>query len=446
MVQEINRIKLPSRREIIIGWILTVIFLAAYLSLPNIKYPNGDVHGWAGELEEFATMDGNLFYPTETRATAPRAENVPLEVTDRLGRLVSEAGWWAIWNPHHLMFVPTNAVLFRITRSFLPDINSWMFLRLWNGLASAGTLYLMYLLIIRLFPRTPYAIPWFLFLGSSVTFFRYATDGSQYSIPMFLLAITVGSIHAFTVTNDGKYLVRTGWWFATGILFHQIVSLMAIFILIGIAILIHSRIRKGENVRWREFFIMTALTIGIPVVAYLIIIGSALSSVGELSFVNIFKYTTLYAQGDKYWTGGGIQGFFTNLGTFIGFFYDNQRTFGLLFLNPFFTALVAVLPAFWVTAVLNLKKLTPINRWWLYLCLLWIAPLLVFLSFWVPGHEFYHLLLTIPLGLMVIIGAESARHGGKKGWGDIGVFWAWCIISIIVNYKLALIGVQFGSG
>lgn len=446
MVQENNRIKLPSKREILIGWILTVIFLVAFLSLPNIKYPNGDVHGWAGELEEFASTDGNLFFPTGVRAVAPRAENVPEEVTDRLGKLVAEAGWWAIWNPHHLMFVPTNAVLFRITRKFLPDFNSWAFLRLWNGLASAGTLYLLYLLIIRLFPRTPYAIPWFLFLGSSVTFFRYATDGSQYSIPMFLLAITVGSIYAFTVTNDGKYLVRAGWWFAAGILFHQIISLMAIFILIGIAILIRDRMRKGENVRWREFIIMAALTIGIPVVVYLIIIGSALSSVGELSFVNIFKYTTLYAQGDKYWTGRGIQGFFTNLGTFIGFFYGNQRTFGLLFLNPLFTALVAVLPAFWVTAVLNLKKLTPINRWWLYLCLLWIAPLLVFLSFWVPGHEFYHLLLTIPLGLMVIIGAESARHEGKKGWGDIWVFWAWCIISIIVNFKQALIGVQFGSG
>ena len=60
-------------------------------------------------------------------------------------------------------------------------------------------------------------------------------------------------------------------------------------------------------------------------------------------------------------------------------------------------------------------------------------------------HEFYHLLLIVPLSLMVIIGAESARHTGKKGWGDIAVFWAWVLISIIVNFRQALIGVQFGS-
>jgi hypothetical protein len=432
-------------REIIIGWLISLIFFGIYLALPNINAYNGDVTGWTGELTDFAAYDGNLFFPTEPRPFSLRSEQFYEEATQRLGKLVVEAGWWIIWNPHHILFVPTNAVIFRLVKNVLPDLDSWTFLRFMNGMASAGTLLLLYILILRIFPRSPYAVPWTLFLGASVTFFRYATDCSQYPIPMLILAVTAGSIWAFASTGNGKYLIRTGLWLAIGILFHQIIFLMAIFILIAVFILVRGKFRDSGKVLRKDCYWMTGLALGIPVIFYLLLVGSALHSVGELSAGNIFKYITLYAQGDKYWTGRGIRGFITNLTTFVGFFFDNNRTQYLLFGNPFFTAILAILVAFWVTALLNIKKLDYLRRWWLYLCLLWIAPLLVFLSFWVPGHEFYHLFLTVPLSFMAITGAESGRRKGKEGWGDIAVFWIWCVAAIVVNFKEAIIGSRLGQ-
>lgn len=444
MTSENIKSEKPLIREIVLGWAICLVFFALYISLPNLYAYNGDVTGWTGELTDFAEYEGNLLYPTEPRPFTERSEKFYDEANQRLGRLVVEAGWWIIWNPHHMLFVPTNAVIFRLVKRVSPDLDSWTFLRFMDGLASAGTLLLLYMLIIRIFPGSPYAIPWTLFLGASPTFFRYATDASQYPIPMLILAVVAGSIWAFAKTGQGKYLVRTGLWLAIGILFHQLIFLIAIFILIGVVILVQVKIRNGEKVQWKDCYWMTGLAFGIPVIFYLAMIGSALISVGELSFGNIFKYITLYAQGDKYWTGGGFRGLITNLTTFLGFFFGNARTQYLIFGNPFFTALVAIMVAFWVTAILNIKKLEPMIRWWLGLSLLWIAPLIVFLSFWVPGHEFYHLFLIVPLSCMAIIGAESARRTGKEGWGDIAVFWIWSLISIIVNFREAIIGTRFG--
>lgn len=444
MPQQPEKAGRPSLLEIIFGWAIAVVFLGLYIALPNVNAYNGDVTGWTGELTDFAAYDGNLLFPTAPRPPGIRAEITPPEVTEHLGNLVSDPGWWIIWNPHHLLFVPTNAVLFRITKHVLPDLDSWAFLRIINGIASAGTLLLLYLLIIRMFPGTPYAIPWILFLGSSATYFRYATDASQYPIPMLILAVMAGSIWAFVTSGNRKYMIRIGLWLALGILFHQILSLMAIFILPAVFFLVSGKIKNGDGIRWKDYWLMAGLAIAIPVFFYLAIIGGALIAVGELSVENIFKYITLYAQGDKYWTGGSIQGLITNLITYLGFFFGNDRTHYLIFANPLFTALLAILPAFWITAVINAKKLAPDIRWWLWLCLLWNAPLIVFLSFWVPGHEFYHLFLTVPLSCMAIIGAESARRTGREGWGDITVFWVWCVIAIIVNFRESLIGVQFG--
>jgi hypothetical protein len=91
MSQETKRPLIPSRREIVIGWIIALIFLGLYLSLPNVNAYNGDVTGWTGEVRDFAEFKGNLFFPTEPKPFGARAENAPPEVTERLGRLVTHA-------------------------------------------------------------------------------------------------------------------------------------------------------------------------------------------------------------------------------------------------------------------------------------------------------------------------------------------------------------------
>jgi hypothetical protein len=440
MSAEETKRRYPSRREFIIGWILSFAFLAIYIACPNVKMPNGDVYGWTRQLQEYATADGNLFFVTEPKQVYHRRGYMTPEEWARLGARERDAGWWVLWHPHHLLYSPVFAVLYRVTYHFLPNLDSWEFLRIWNALASAGIILLLYRLLIRIAPGSPYPLPWLIFLGTSVTFFRYATDGSQYMVPSFFMAVASGGIWAFVSDKNPKYLVRAGFWLALSGLFHQLAALCSLFILVALFFLVWGRKKSGDGNYWIWFWWMAAITIGLPVAVYLIVEALALGPTGEFNLAGIIKYTTLLAGQKEYWNHSFWDGFRVNLITFMGFYFFNPRTQWIIFSDIWFTAMASILVSFWITGILNIKKLKPNVKWWLIFSLIWVLPLLVFLSFWTPGNEFYHFFIVIPLSCLAVIGAESGRRPGKRGLIDSVVFYIWIVIAMIINLPLSIQG------
>jgi len=430
----------PSRREYIIGWILGAAVLVLFFFCPNVKMTNGDTHGWARYMNEFASAEGPILYPTEPKRPGPRAMRMSEERLNELGEREREAGWWVLWNPHHLLYVPTLAELYRLIHRVWEPLKAVTLLRWWNMLASAGLIFLLYCLMIRMAPGSPYPLAWCLFLVLSPTFFRYATDGAQYPTPIFFLAVASGGIWAYVTGGRHVMLLRAGFWLALAILFHQIVSIIVPFILLGTAFLLAKRVGRDGRVEWTWFWGMAAIAILLPVFTYVVLAYIALSPTGEFGIPGLIKYATLYAHQPRYWNFSLLDGFLTNLMTFIGFYFDNTRTQFQFFKNQIFTVIVMILPALWLTSILGLPRMKQLGRRWVGLCFLWILPLLIFLSVWNPGHDFYHLFLTIPLGCLAVIGAESVRGKGVRGIFDTLLFWMFCLVGIYVNWPFTFAG------
>jgi len=446
MASEATQQRRPSRAEYIIGWTLGLVCLVAYLASPNVKMTNGDTFGWARYLEEYASAQGTLFYPTEPKQPGPRASRLSEEQLSRLGTRERTAGWWVLWNPHHLLYLPATGTLFRLVHRIIPALPAIEFLRFCSALAGFGTILLLYRLMVRIIPGSPYPLPWCLLLAFSPTFFRYATDGTQYPVPVFFLAVASGGIWAFALSSRRGILIRAGFWMALAILFHQIVVLIVPFLLLGSLLLIRGMRKRGGEISYRWFWGLALVALGIPILVYLAAAALALIPTGEFTLSGLFKYGTLYARQPAYWTRSVLDGLAINFVTFIGFYFGNARTHRLFLQSAWFTALVMIVPATWITAIAAFRRMPELGRWWLGLCLLWILPLLVFLSIWNPGHEFYHLFLTIPLGCVAVMGAEAVRTSGRRASLDLALFWLWCLIAIGFNLRLALAGSGWIAG
>jgi hypothetical protein len=286
-------------------------------------------------------------------------------------------------------------------------------------------------------PRSPYPLPWCLFLATSVTFFRYATDGAQYPTPVLLLTVVAGDLWALALNPRRVLVRRAGVWLALAVLFHQIVSLLVPFLALAVWLLLRGKNPDRDSISPLLAWEILGLGLGIPVIVYLAVAAIALIPTGEFTPAGLLKYATLYAQEPSYWTSSLLNGFALNLITFVGFYFGHQRAQLLLFSNVWFSLLMMSLPALWLTTLLSLRQVTPEVRWWLGCCALWILPFLVFLSVWVPWAEFYHLFLVVPVACWAIGGAESCRKGDRRRT-NVLLFWSLCIVAITLNLPLSL--------
>jgi len=432
----------PLSREFYIGWFLGLACLAAFTVCPNVNMPNGDVSGWVWWLDAYASAEGSMLKVTGDPPEGLRHQRLSPEEIEQLGQREGNAGWWVLWHPHHLLYLPVTAFIYRIVAWFVPVFGAVTFLQYWNAFASAGTIMLLYFLLTRIVPRSVFIIPWCLFLVSSVTFFHYATDGSQYPTPIFFMMIACGGLWAFSQRGDPKLLLRSAFWLALAILFHQIVSIIVPFLLIGVFFIIRGMKKAKVRFSWGWLWLAGLIALGVPVLVYVLIAYFALGPTGEFNIPGLWKYATLFAHQPEYWTESARQGILDNLLTFIGFYFGIDVTRQLFLKGIWFTALAVILPAIWFTGIYKIREMEAYTRWWMFMCLLWILPLLVFLSFWNPGHDFYHLFLTIPLSCIAVIGAETSRTTGKRPLTDVVLFWVWCLIAIYVNLPASLAGCE----
>ncbi len=433
----------PLSREFFIGWILGLVCLAVFTFCPNVNKSNGDVSGWVWWLTEYASAEGSMLTVTGDPPEGLRHSRISDEELEQLGERERNAGWWVLWHPHHLLYLPVTAFLYRIIAWFVPVFGAITFLQYWNAVASAGTIMLLYFLLIRIVPRSVFILPWCIFLASSVTFFRYATDGAQYPTPIFFMMIACGGLWGFAQKGDPKILLRASFWIALAILFHQLVSIIVPFILISVYFIIRNMRKLKVEFSWGWFWLAGGISLGLPVLVYVLIAWFALGPTGEFNIPGLLKYATLFAHQPEYWTDSIRQGILDNLLTFIGFYFGIDVTRELFLRGIWFTALTIILPAFWFTGIYLMREMEAYQRWWSSLCLLWVFPLLVFLSFWNPGHDFYHLFLTIPLSCIAVVGAETSRSPDRRRLKDVLLFWAWCVIAIYINLPRSLAGCEW---
>lgn len=434
-----------SKRDAVTGWILALLFLVIYLLSPSV-HNNHDAVGWAEYLDEYASAEGNILWPTETPGLRERHQELTPEELAAFGAREKQAGWWVLWNPHHLLYLPVTAVLFRLVHQVIPVLGGMTFLQWWNSLAGVIVLLLLHRLLCRIIPGSPYILPWCLFLATSVTFFQYAVDGAQYLTPVVFLALAAGGMWAWASDPKPIWLIKIGLWLALAVLFHQIVSIIVPFFVIAAWLRIRELNGKEKKISGWWSWSPLLVGMGLPVIVYLVTGAIALVPTGEFTFDEILKYVTLYGRKKEYWEGSIFRGIQVNLVTYIGFFFGNPRTQGGLFIHIPYTILVMIVPALWLITGLRVKYFDPLKKWWSTFCGLWILPLLIFLCFWVPGNEFYHLFLAIPLSFLAIMGAENIRRPGSIGFRDVVLFWLWCLTAIVVNLPVTLSGCKWLVG
>ena len=136
-----------SRRESAIGWTLGIVLLLIYLACPGAHH-NGDAIGWARYLDEYGLAKGTILWPTVPKSEEPARTRIA-EKEPGLGALESHAGWWVLWNPHHLLFLPTTAVIFRLIKHAISPLGAMIFLAWWNALACAATIMLVFRLLVE---------------------------------------------------------------------------------------------------------------------------------------------------------------------------------------------------------------------------------------------------------------------------------------------------------
>jgi len=418
-----------SKREKITGWILGAVFLIVFLASPNLNNPNGDTLGWINYLDEFVADD-----------PAPDLSSDEQEVVDDSVLSDEDPGWRSMFNPHHLLYLPVTAVFYEFSHMAYPDLASGSFLRIWNSLFSAATLIALFFLLSRLFPRSPWVLPWIIFTGTSVTYFRYATDGTQYMTALFFLTLASSAIVDFIRTKKSGCLAQSGMCLAVAVLFHQIVALIVPFLIFGCFRAMKNLREDGHKLNPKFIWAMAAYSIGVPTAVYLLVAYFTLGPTDELTLPGIFRYATLYAHNPEYWHANFLDGLVLNLKTTLGFYFGNDRAFFLLFDSWWFTALALILPIIWLIGLKACIKPPPELKSWLDISLLWLGPLFIFLCFWNPGHEFYHLFLIIPLITLAVYGTHVTLAKSATAKVALVFFWIWIIISIIFNLPYALEG------
>ncbi|MFH1676623.1 MAG: hypothetical protein ABIC40_06315, partial [bacterium] len=440
-----EKFRIPVRIESILGWILLLASFAVFISFPNVNESNGDVAGWVGYIEDYANADGSIFFVTESRSIDENSLRRRSPEVGKPDERKAEPGWWVLWNPHHILYLPVTAFIFRIVRYFAPMLGGITFLQLWNAIAASLTVFFLYRLLSRIIPGSPYIFPWCVLLASSVTFVHYATDGAQYPTPVLLITIGSGSLFAFLQSHEKKYLSRSGIWFALAVLFHQLTIIIVPFIALYLWLLLRER-RQNENIARSEYWIFPLIGLGIPIVVYLIAGILALLPTGELSLTGLFKYATLYGHQEKYWSDSLAEGVVENLYSFPGLYMGNARTHSYILSRSWFLLLVLMMFALQMTTLIVslIKKAIPSEtREWVKLCVFMIFPLFIFLSLWTPGNEFYHLFLIVPVSSFIVIGIESLRKGGIRGIIDTTIFIVWCCVIISINIPLSFSGAEF---
>lgn len=407
----------------ITSWLIVLVFLIIYLRFPSANNTI-DAKGWGFYLDLYRDAPGNLLFPLSHPPSPDKSD-----IDSDLGERQLNPGWWILFNPHHLLYLPITAPIFRAISPMFPNLKGIHFLQVWNSLLSALTLFALFKIYRLILPESNLIIPWCAFVGFSVTFFHYATDAAQYPTSVFFLTFAALKIAEFFLTGNQKYLKFAAFFLALAVLFHQIVFILVPFLLLGILI----ASKKGSILDKPKYLPLILISIGIPVAVYLIIGCLALLPTGEFSVSNLIKYFTLYAGQNEYWTSSPILGFFQNLLTFVGFYFGNERTEQLFFYNVLFTLIAMFLPSLWLTTFSNLKNLEPLTHRWFIFSLYWILPLLLFLSLWVPWLEFYHLFLVVPVSGLSLIGVSVSKSTGFRKRLEILLFIIGISAGIILN-------------
>jgi len=415
--------------DISIGWVLGVGFLLLFLCSPNLNTPNGDTLGWVKYIDAFAS--DKVVILTHNYGTA---ESTEIEISR------NQIDFWAYFNPHHLLYLPVTSVAYYFAREIFPDLQAGAFLRFWNSLFSTGIIVTMFFILRTMFPGSPWVLPWVIFTGTSVTFFRYATDGSQYMTALFFLLLASSGVVDFIRTGKPQNLVQTGTSLAIAALFHQIVAILVPFLLIGACLIASGFKREGKNVSSKWLRSMIAYALGIPVFVYLVVAYYALSPQDKFTPSGIFYFATLYARVPDYWNLHILEGLRSTLVASIGFYFGSDRAAFLLFKSVWFTALAMVLPAAWLLGLLSTFKLSGTRKLWLMFCLFWLVPLFIFLCFWNPGHEFYHLFLMPPLMTLAVLGTATTLGASRARYVALACFWIWIILAIVLNLPSSLEG------
>ena len=99
------------------------------------------------------------------------------------------------------------------------------------------------------------------------------------------------------------------------------------------------------------------------------------------------------------------------------------------------------LPVFWLTTLFNFRHLDKVQKWSVIFSLLWIFPLLIFLSLWVPWNEFYHLFLLFPVTILAVTGGTGKAQAGRVNAIETAIVWIWLTISIFINYPFTVSGI-----
>jgi hypothetical protein len=223
---------------------------------------------------------------------------------------VERKPWTEVFHPHHLAYGPLGALILVAGRSLGYTSGVALPLQIFNALAGAAGVTLLFVIARRLAGRTDLGVVAALLLGSAYAYWYYAVEIEVYTAATLFLLLCLGLLIELSERPTRRGMLLLGIAQGGAVLFHQTNVLFCIPVLISLLVANRRRLAiTGQygSITWRgaafvrqlwTYALALALTVGLP---YLFV-GVVVS--GFRSWDEFVAWLTEYARTG--WWGGSI--------------------------------------------------------------------------------------------------------------------------------------------
>jgi hypothetical protein len=326
---------------------------------------------------------------------------------------VERKPWTEVFHPHHLAYGPLGALILVAGRSLGYTGGVALPLQIFNALAGAAGVALLFVIVRRLTGRTDLGLVAALLLGSAYAYWYYAVEIEVYTAATLFLLLCLGLLIDMSEPPTRRRMLLLGIAQGGAVLFHQTNVLFCIPVLITLLVANSRRLgttgQYENTIWWGKVFVRQlwayglalALTVGLP---YLFV-GIVVS--GFRSWAEFIAWLTEYVRTG--WWGGPITAQkWADLG--LGLANTLARPGGALL----WLLLVGLL-------VLHLRSLRFNARSPAIGLVTWLLVYGAFFLWWEPENVEFWIASLPPALLLLTLALRDVRRWGPEIWIALAV-------------------------
>jgi hypothetical protein len=139
-----------------------------------------------------------------------------------------------LFHPNHLLYNAGGYAAWKVARQFDRNIRALAVLQLTNSILAAGSVALLFRLMIEAFRSRYIAACFSLIFAFSATWWKFSTDANSYISSVFFLLVTSFTILPRETTSDRPNIVVPAFTYAASVLLHQLAVLFYPAAVLGI--------------------------------------------------------------------------------------------------------------------------------------------------------------------------------------------------------------------